>query len=66
MAVKTSSSPISQSNSYVAVQYRGKWFYIEDNDLNSKSTFSLLMQLYSLQSGENKGNDLILTLPIGG
>ena len=66
MIVKASSSPISPSNSYVAVQYRGQWFYIEDNDLNSKSTFSLLMQLYNLQSGDSKGNGLILTLPIGG
>jgi hypothetical protein len=32
------------------IQYRGAWFYIADNDLDSKSTFVLLTQLMSLHS----------------
>ena len=34
--------------------YRGKWFYIADDDLTSQSTFSLLSQLFSLQAGQVK------------
>ncbi|MDR2628694.1 MAG: hypothetical protein LBC30_01730 [Puniceicoccales bacterium] len=33
--------------------YRGKWFYIADNDLNSKSTFMFLNQWVNLQSGNS-------------
>lgn len=39
---------------YVAVRYRGSWFYIDDSDLNSKSTFSLLAQLFALQAGNSQ------------
>ncbi len=41
-------------NASVSVFYRGKWFYISDDDLNSKSTFSLVSQLFSLQAGQVK------------
>ena len=30
--------------------YRDYWFYIDDSDLTSKSTFSLLAQIYALQA----------------
>ena len=52
------------SNSYVAIYYRSNWFYIDDSDLTSKSTFSLLMQLFALQAGEVKSTVPILTLPL--
>ena len=66
MKVKSTANPIPPINAYVSVRYRNHWFYIEDNDLNSKSTFSLLVQLYDLQSGDSKGSAPLLTLPIGG
>ena len=43
-------------NAYVAVPYRGWWFYIADDDQRSKATFSLLNILFSLQSATGKGN----------
>ena len=61
-----SKSGLPPSDCYVKICYRDHWFYIEDGDLNSKSTFNLLMQLYNLQSGDNKGSAPVLTLPIGG
>ena len=64
--VKSSKGPFPPQNAYVSVKYRDTWFYIEDNDLNSKSTFALLIQLYDLQSGDSSGNGLVMTLPIGG
>jgi hypothetical protein len=38
-------------NASVSVFYRGKWFFIADNDLNSKSTLMFLNYLFNLQSG---------------
>jgi hypothetical protein len=52
-------------NAYVAVPYRGSWFYIADSDRNSKGTFGLLNILFSLQSATGKGRSPLLTLPIG-
>jgi hypothetical protein len=54
------------ANASVAVPYRGSWFYIADDDLNSKSTFSLLAQIFSLQAGRVKMAAPLLTLPLGG
>ncbi|MDR1906854.1 MAG: hypothetical protein LBQ03_01385 [Puniceicoccales bacterium] len=40
-------------NAFVSIFYRGKWFYIADNDLNAKSTFMFLNYLFNLQSGNS-------------
>lgn len=37
-------------DAYVACRYRGKWFYVKDNDSESKSTFLLMSQIFTLQS----------------
>jgi hypothetical protein len=50
----------------VRVRYRGHWFFIDDADLESKSTFALLIQLLNLQSGATSGGAPLLTLPVGG
>ena len=49
----------------VRINYRDVWFYIDDSDLNSKSTFSLLTQIYSLQSGSIKSTEPVLTIGVG-
>ena len=49
----------------MTIFYRGTWFYIDDSDLSSKSTFSLLAQIFSLQAGKIQDNAPLLTLPIG-
>jgi hypothetical protein len=46
---------------YLAVRHRGHWFYIQDEDQKSKSTFALLMQLFSLQSGEKTQIPILTT-----
>jgi hypothetical protein len=53
------------ADAYVAIHYRGAWFYIADNDLGSKSTFALLTQLFALQGGEVRSSGPVLTLPVG-
>ncbi len=57
-----SENPQADSKS---IYYRGTWFYIDDSDLSSKSTFSLLAQIFSLQAGKIKDTAPLLTLPIG-
>ncbi len=47
---------------FVAVPYRGFWFYIADNDLTSKATFSLLQEIYNI---EVRGGDQGIPFIIG-
>ncbi len=49
----------------VAARHRGRWFYIDDSDQSSKSTFNLLSQLFTLQAGEVEAVKPVLTLPVG-
>lgn len=49
-------------NAYVACEYRGGWFYIADNDIQSKNTFSLLMQLMFLQSSQYRSTNPLLVV----
>ena len=60
------SSKTEPGNASVAVYYRGHWFYIADDDLQSKSTFMLLLQLFNLQAGQTHYSGPTLTLPVGG
>lgn len=53
-------------NAAVQIHYRGSWFYIDDSDLQSKSTFLLLSQLFSLQAGSSDGRSPLLTVSAGG
>ena len=50
----------------VAIYYRDYWFYVDDSNLSSKSTFSLLTQIFALQAGDIKDVSPMLTLPLGG
>jgi len=56
----------SPDGAFVKVRYRGSWFYIDDADLNSKSTFGLLSFMFYLQAGDVKSIAPMLTLPVGG
>lgn len=63
--LKVHNSPFKPKNAYVAIKYRDHWFYIKDNDINSKKTFMLLLELYNLQAGMAKETGPVLTLPLG-
>lgn len=54
------------SSGFVSARYRDHWFYIDDADLESKSTFFLLTQLLALEAGSAPaGAAPVLTLPVG-
>jgi hypothetical protein len=50
---------------FVSVRYRGHWFYVDDADLESKTTFDLLTHLVSLQSVPPRGSSPLVTVPLG-
>ena len=50
----------------VAVPYRGYWFYIPRDDVNSRSALAVLEILFSLQESDEKASGPVLTLPVGG
>ena len=51
---------------FVAVQYRGLWYYIDDRDQASKATFMLVLQLGRLDFSRRRAiGGPLLTLPAG-
>ena len=62
--LKIHSSKFSPSDANVSVYYRHHWYYIADNDSNSKETFSMLMIIFALQTGDSSGPVPMITLPV--
>lgn len=56
--------PERPESAAVAVRYRGNWFSIRDNDLDTKGTFSMIAQLIALQSGTASVKTPALTIPL--
>jgi hypothetical protein len=50
----------------VAVQYRGYWFSIASNDVNSRAMLAILELLFALQESDGRAVGPMLTLPLGG
>jgi len=59
--VRSGSKP---TDAYVSINYRGHWFFIDDSDLESKSTFVLLTTVLALQGGDVPSTGPVLTLPV--
>lgn len=49
----------------IVTNYNDRYFFIKKSDLESKSTFTLLTQIFSLQSGATKDTSPLLTLGVG-
>ena len=50
----------------IAVQYDGRWFWIADTDIRSKSVFAAVMLLFSISDIGFKGMGPIVTIPANG
>jgi hypothetical protein len=50
---------------FVAIKYRGYWYYIDDRDQATKATFALLLSLNRLDFGRQAPGAPFLTLPVG-
>lgn len=62
--VAISSQKERPDDAFLSVPYRDWWFYISDSDLNSKTTFSLLSMLISMQSGRLENTGVINTISL--
>ena len=61
--VRIASSPGRPDDAFVAAPYRGYWFWIDDRDMASKSTFSFIMFLFTFVETGSKEAAPILTIP---
>lgn len=59
------SSTDEPEHAAVKVFYRDTWFFIADNDQDSKTTFALLSMLITLKSGDASGLMPLITIPSG-
>ena len=50
----------------IAIEYKGYWFYIDERDRETKSTFSLLLEVSRLELNTPSSTAPLLTLPLGG
>lgn len=57
------SSKKNPVNAYVTVNYRGNWFWIDDEDLHSKRSFAFIMMLFTLTDSGNKQGLPVITIP---
>ena len=60
------SGPDRPEGAAVKIFYRDHWFWIDDQDLESKTTFNLLTFLLALQSAASDGASPLLTIDAGG
>jgi hypothetical protein len=63
--LKIQSATERPANAATAVRYRDHWFYIAEDDLDSRTTMVLLLQLFALQAGGADVQAPVLTLPLG-
>ncbi len=63
--IRIYSSLEKPGDAFVAVLYRGHWFWIDDRDLRSKSLFSFLMFVFSLTETGGKEGAPVITVPAG-
>jgi hypothetical protein len=57
------SGPAPPPNAYAAVQYMGHWFWIANNDIRSKTTFSGVMLLFSISDVGVRSPAPVVTVP---
>jgi len=50
-------------NAFVAVPYGRRWYWIADTDIESKSTFAVVMLLFSIAETGTKGAAPVVTIP---
>jgi hypothetical protein len=50
----------------VAVPYRGYWFYVAPDDVNSRAVMAILELLFTVQESEGKPAGPLLSIPLGG
>jgi hypothetical protein len=62
-AMRVLAGDAAPKDAYVAVQYDGRWFWIADNDIQSKATFGVVILLFSIADTGVKGSAPVVTIP---
>ncbi|MBW7897938.1 hypothetical protein B188_15560 [Candidatus Brocadiaceae bacterium B188] len=63
--IRIHSSQEKPLDAFIAIPYRGHWFWIDDKDMPSKRLFSSLMFVFTLTETESKEGAPIVTIPVG-
>ena len=63
--IRIASGADRPGDSFVAVTYRGHWFWIDDRDIRSKRLFSFIMFIFTLVETGSKEGLPIVTIPAG-
>jgi hypothetical protein len=59
------SGPDRPEDSFTAINYQKNWYWIENDDLQSKRVFTLMLFLTTLTNADSKENAPVLTIPTG-
>ncbi|MGB5708799.1 MAG: hypothetical protein WBM41_18470 [Arenicellales bacterium] len=59
------SSKQPPENAFASVKYGGHWFYIKNNDIESKRSLGLVIAIFRILAPSTAGAAPILTLPSG-
>ena len=65
-AVSVLSGNKAPSDAATAIQYAGRWFWISETDIRSKSIFATVMLLFSISYFGAKGPGTIVNVPAQG
>jgi hypothetical protein len=63
--IQVSSGKEAPADAFVAVTYRGHWYWIDDRDMGSKRMFSFIMFIFTLVEPGSKESPPVLTIPTG-
>lgn len=63
--IRIRSSRLRPVSAYLAVPYENHWFYIDDEDIQSKKLFAFLMMIFSLNDTDDPRGFPIITIPSG-
>jgi hypothetical protein len=63
--IRIASGPDRAPDAFVAVPFRGYWFWIDDRDIPSKRLFTFLMFIFTLLETGGKEGAPIVTIPAG-
>lgn len=61
MRIKVGDAP--PKDAYVATEYKHRWYWIADTDIQSKTTFGVVMLLFSISETGIKGAPPVVTIP---
>ena len=64
--IRILSSDVQPAQARVAVQYRGRWYYIEQTDESSKQWFAMMQLLANAQVPDSGATRPVLTIPVTG